>query len=137
MNLKEKESGKRGARRLEKLEKSRGGYGLARLFGSDEEVAPKRARRPKFESVRAQSAKRVARRAAQSAKRLEKLEKSRGGYGLGNLFAEPKEPKKKRTKKAKAVPAVENMTPGERAQYEAGKVANRLYGAKAKAPKYT
>ena len=28
------------------------------------------------------------------------------------------------------------MTPGERAQYEAGKVANRLYGAKAKAPKF-
>ena len=77
------------AKSLEKLEKSRGGYGLAGLFGNDEEVAPKRVRRPKFEKVRVQSAKRVARRAAQSAKRLEKLEKSRGGYGLGNLYAEP------------------------------------------------
>ena len=73
--------------------------------------------------------KKNARRAAPSAKRLEKLENSRGGYGL--LFAELEEPKKKRTKKAKAVPAVENMTPGKRAQYEAEKVANRLYGAKA------
>ena len=44
--------------------------------------------------------------------------------------------KKKNAKKANKVKAVEDMTAGERAQYEAGKVANRLYRAKAKAPKY-
>ena len=44
--------------------------------------------------------------------------------------------KAKKAKKAKKVKAVEDMTPGERAQYEAAKVANRLYGAKAKAPKF-
>ena len=44
--------------------------------------------------------------------------------------------KKKKVKKAKKVKAVEDMTAGERAQYKAAKVANRLYGAKAKAPKF-
>ena len=58
---------------------------------------------------------------------------------LGDLWKPikvKKEQKKKakKGKKAKKVKAVEDMTPGERAQYEAGKVANRLYGAKAKAP---
>ena len=108
------------AKRFKKLEKSRGGYGLASLFGGDEEVPPKkRVKRAKFERVRAQPAKRIARRAAQSAKRLDKIENSRGRYGLGNLFAEPEEPKKKRAKKANATAAVEALTTGERAQYEA------------------
>ena len=49
---------------------------------------------------------------------------------------EVKKKKGKKGKKAKKVKVVEDMTPGERAQYEAAKVANRLYGAKAKAPKF-
>ena len=68
---------------------------------------------------------------------------------MGGLWKTPKERKrvikfkpakkeaKKKAKKAKKVKkAVEDMTPGERAQHEAAKVANRLYGAKAKAPKF-
>ena len=90
-------------------------------------------RRGKYEKVRAQSAKRIERRAKAVEKSL------KGSYGLGNLFGGDEEvvvPKKKRAKKAKAEVAVEDMTPGERAQHEAAKVANRLYGAKAKAPKF-
>ena len=61
---------------------------------------------------------------------------------LGSLFKIPKTPKvkkeqKKKAKKVKKVKPVEDMTAGERAQYEAGKVTTRLYGAKAKAPKFT
>ena len=63
--------------------------------------------------MRAQSAKRIARRNAQSAKRLEKLEKSRGGYGLGNLFGED-EPvvvvPKTKAKKGYKMKAVEDIT---------------------------
>ena len=57
---------------------------------------------------------------------------------IGNLFHEPKPVKvrKEQKKKAKKVKAVEDMTAAKRAQRGAGKVANRLYGAKAKAPKY-
>ena len=51
-------------------------------------------------------------------------------------FKPAKKEAKKKAKKAKKVKAVEDMTPGERAQHKAGKVANRLYGAKAKAPKF-
>ena len=47
----------------------------------------------------------------------------KGNFGLGNLFDEPVVvmQKKKKAKKAKATVAVEDMTPGERAQYEAQK----------------
>ena len=67
--------------------------------------------------MKAQSAKRVARREAQSAKRSEKLEKSRGRNDLGNLFGEDEAVavvhKNKSSKNAKTAVAEEDMTPGE------------------------
>ena len=45
-------------------------------------------------------------------------------YGLGNLFGEDETvvvAKKKKSKEAKVAVALEDMPPGERVQYEAGK----------------
>ena len=50
------------ARRAKAVERSlKGGYSLGNLFGSDEQVVPKRVRvnRGKYDKVRAQSAKRL------------------------------------------------------------------------------
>ena len=126
------------AKRLARIEnqsakKSRGGYGLGGLFGDItnddfEEVGKKKRKQRKKKGNLTEDFGDI----GAYWKNPREKEEVKG-------YKAKKEVKKKKVKKGKRAPkvnAVVDMTPGERAQYEAQQLAHRLYGAKAKAPKF-